>query len=1531
MNLLLSLTVVGVLVLAFSLVSVGLSGHWSSCTPFQRALLLFGGPLDGMLTCALLSWLGLSTVNGIAGGVLFGLVSMMFLQPMVLPQRLLVWRLARENLLRRRRQTALMVAGLVIASAIITSSLVVGDSLDATVAGEVQAAWGETDVLIAGLDPQTGTSVEFREDIGERLWQTLQSDQALSPSLLGRQYGVSATVSLTAPSGLAEPSVALFAHNASVDALGVWSPIDISTGLRFSTLETLNAASQLPHVVLNEVAAEMLETRPGETLELGVFVSDEGQRSRTTASVVVHAVVPNSGQGAMAGTLSPAVFLDLVTAQDIMNLQGTLNRVALSLDDDLEDATLRAFTTSIEQHLNEVLTGGDAGLVYTADGASSSLSISSEAGLQRISGDDIVALRENMSTLAPSAPMLEVLQVPLIDIEVRQEALLTLVDRDITALRLSDTALWHAAASGIGFESIEGDEAWIWQVEDGARVTDIAWSVDGTSALVAYGDGIVLVDEGLEDEDERASFSTEGQALAVAASSEAWFALEDDDGQPTLHHFSPGLELLNSTLLGIPLPSTVLSYSLVVDEHLYLAVEGLLTTDRYMSPLAPLAFEVIDETAWPEGSEEQSGPSVLHASCDGGQAVSLDADVHWCTTDEGLLRYNSTSNATLSQRLPVLSDAEGFGRFPQMFLAFGGEDMSLNVEQGEVLTSQRLSALDLENSTTPLMATGVLPYAYGNDTATPLVPAGTYTSLPGFEQLADLDAVVLGLVSLSDAEQLALAGEDDRSLVMFSGPGFTEENGTVIQGIKAWFDERSTVDDLHLDVRAVQLEAAEQAAASSGLLSAMFLVFGTFTIAAGVLLSLTIIMLLADVRRTELATARALGLKRSDARAMFVYEGTVTALVSGALGSLLGLFLAWIIAVGFSSIFQSVGAQSFSFAWTWDSFVAGWIWGALLSVLMLAGSAVYNAQLNIVRALKGGRAPLRRGVPWGVLLVQIAGFALLGLCGTSLVLLGTSSGFAYIAYVGAGVGLILLLVPVFTWELPVFFAKETVTRWTRYAPRNTLGAIGVLFLLWTLILAPVDPFRQGMEPNELTFIVLGLLQVLSGVMVLTSWAPMVVQWLSKQRFFGGGPVRSVALAHPLAHPVRTAVVMGMFSITMFSVVVLAGYTEQFDTYSSDFVHEAEGDFELLLTSSRSRPITLGEDVASWGLNHSSLNNIDAVGSVYRAPVHLEDAAGERMPYLIRGVDDGFIVHGGLPLHLWDESLGATSEEAWISIGKFNNIVFLDASFGLESTTDGAGLVPLQFSIGDSISLIDFSNPQNTKEVRVGGFLKQSSYIFSPGVWMNGELAQEQFGAEITRMYVSVSPDAQATSEEFAGATLSAQGKSVDERRAAAELEDLLDRELASLNINVQTVADEIMVIQSLVLAILSLFEGYLALGLIVGVAGIGVVTVRNVSERRRTVGMLRAIGFRQRHVLRMFSIEVSWVAVLGMLNGLLIGYGFHLVLYNALWKDEGVAFAFPWLSTLAVFAFGWAVVLATTAYPVRQAANIPPSAALRSG
>lgn len=1520
---------VGSALLAMSATGVFLSGRWGEASWSTRLLLLVSGSIDGVVGLALFAWLGFSTVTAVAGGFLLGILSMLFVQPLLLPQRLFVWRLARENMVRRKRQSALMIAGLVIASAIITSSLVVGDSLDATVGQEVQAAYGETDVLIAGFDPMTGVAVAFDEDIGARYWSSLQRNSMLADDLQGRQFGLTSSVSLAANSGLAEPSVSLFAHNATVDDAFVWEPLDPVSGYRFSDIASANQEGAMSGVAINAVAAEALEVDVGETLELGAFVTTDNQRVRTTHSVEVLAVVPNEGQGAMAGTRSPAVFLDLNTAQGLLGMNGQLTRIALAFKPSLSEETIRTHLEALEDVFDDVLTAEDVGVVWTAEDDASSLTMSSSTGLQRLSGSDVAALRENRTELYPQATLLEVLQVPLIEMQAGGEPLLTLADATVDRLVVAEDAIWHTTANGLGFERLSTHEAWLWQVDEGERLTDVVWHENNTTVGFLSGQTMVVADTNLIDEDDRYARSLEGMPTALARDGGAWYTLIDHGGALEILTLDDGLNISTAVNLTVSLPGTVLSYEMTVaEDSLFLRVEGLLSSTYYRGLLPLTGMEEVDANAWPMQDEQ---PVEAVAPCDGRAAAELTSGETWCSFEHGLLRLDAAAQEVDTVRLPVLSDAAGFGKLPQMVLAFGGEGATLEVEEGKVLTSARLDALTLEAGE-PLEMTGVLPYAYGNDSSTFLSYAGDYTAIEGFDQLSDLDAVVLGLVALSDAEVLALAAEDDRSLLMFSGPGFGGGNTTSLSAIKAWFDERSGAEDIHLRLSAVKLDAAQQAEASSGALSAMFLVFGTFTIAAGVLLSLTIIMLLADVRRSEVATVRALGLRRSDARALFLFEGATLAFLASGLGSLMGLGLAWLISAGFSSIFSSVDATSFVFEWTTDSFVAGWIWGTLLALLILWASALYNAQLNIVRALRGARAAVKNGVPWGVFLLQIVAFGLVGLCALSLLLSGLTSSLAYGTYLLLGSGLILLFVPLFTWQLPVFFNRgRTANTWTRYAARNTLGAIGLSFLTWTMLLSPFDPIRKQMEANELAFIVLGLLQVLAGVMVLTSLAPQVVGWLAKQRWVlrRTGPVGSVALAHPLAHPLRTAVVMGMFSITMFSVVVLAGYTEQFDTYSSDFVEEAEGEFELLLTSTRSRPIDLGGDPASWGIEHDALDNIDAVGAVYRAPVHLEDDQGERMPYLLRGVDEGFVQHGGLPLHAWDSSLGNSSEEAWITMASFDNIVFLDASFGLESSADGTTLVPLQFSIGDSISLIDFSNPKNTRNAVVGGFLKQSSYIFSPGVWMSAEPVETQFSGAITRMYVSVSPDAEATTQSNTGVG-NGQGKTVAERLAAAELEEVLDIELAARNINVQTVADEIMIIQSLVLAILSLFEGYLALGLLVGVAGIGVVTVRNVSERKTTIGMLRAIGFRRRHVLRLFSVEVSWVAVLGLLNGLVIGYGFHVVLYNALWKSEGAAFSFPWMSISVLFFLAWAVVLVTTYLPVRRAAAVPASAALRA-
>jgi putative ABC transport system permease protein len=428
-----------------------------------------------------------------------------------------------------------------------------------------------------------------------------------------------------------------------------------------------------------------------------------------------------------------------------------------------------------------------------------------------------------------------------------------------------------------------------------------------------------------------------------------------------------------------------------------------------------------------------------------------------------------------------------------------------------------------------------------------------------------------------------------------------------------------------------------------------------------------------------------------------------------------------------------------------------------------------------------------------------------------------------------------------------------------------------------------------------------------------------------------GPTVPVALAHPLASPVRTAVVMAMFSITVFSVVVLSGYTEQFDNYSSSFVEETEGEFELMLTSSRSRPIELASNPANWNISSSLVDDIDATGLVYRSEVFLEDSNQERMPYILRGYDSGFANHGGLPLFEWDSQYGDTESEVWNTVRTRQDLVLLDASFGLELATDGTGVSVLSFSIGDSIFLIDLSNPGNKRMVTVAGFLEQSSYLFSPGVWMSDEIVEDQFDGRLTRMYVSLTDSATASSDfdDSGISTFSATGKPSNVRIAAAQLAQDLEQELNSEGVNVSIISDDVMLIQSLVVAILGIFEAYLALGLIVGIGGIGVVTVRSVSERRKTIGILRALGYRKSMVMLSFLIEVSWVAVLGILNGVIIAVGFHRALYVAFWEEQGAAFSLPWSTILMVVLGGWILVLLATMVPIRKATRVPPSAALR--
>ncbi len=126
-----------------------------------------------------------------------------------------------------------------------------------------------------------------------------------------------------------------------------------------------------------------------------------------------------------------------------------------------------------------------------------------------------------------------------------------------------------------------------------------------------------------------------------------------------------------------------------------------------------------------------------------------------------------------------------------------------------------------------------------------------------------------------------------------------------------------------------------------------------------------------------------------------------------------------------------------------------------------------------------------------------------------------------------------------------------------------------------------------------------------------------------------------------------------------------------------------------------------------------------------------------------------------------------------------------------------------------------------------------------------------------------------------------------------------------------------------------LMQGYLALGLVIGIAGLGVVMVRAVRERRRQVGMLRAMGFSARVVRRAFLLEAAFVAVQGIVIGLGLGLVTAQQMLGSDAFDDPIPFRAPWLELAVLVVVPALAALAAAVVPAAQAARIRPAAALR--
>jgi putative ABC transport system permease protein len=162
------------------------------------------------------------------------------------------------------------------------------------------------------------------------------------------------------------------------------------------------------------------------------------------------------------------------------------------------------------------------------------------------------------------------------------------------------------------------------------------------------------------------------------------------------------------------------------------------------------------------------------------------------------------------------------------------------------------------------------------------------------------------------------------------------------------------------------------------------------------------------------------------------------------------------------------------------------------------------------------------------------------------------------------------------------------------------------------------------------------------------------------------------------------------------------------------------------------------------------------------------------------------------------------------------------------------------------------------------------------------------------------------------------------------LADTIRTEFVANGADAEAVIDTIDVALVQQTGFFTLMQQFVGVGLLVGIAGIGVIMVRAVRERRRVVGVLRSLGFPSRAVGTAFLVEAAFVAfegvVLGVVVALVGSYG--LVLSEASFA-EGMTWGVPWNEVAGIAALALVASAVAALWPARRASHIRPAEALR--
>lgn len=696
------------------------------------------------------------------------------------------------------------------------------------------------------------------------------------------------------------------------------------------------------------------------------------------------------------------------------------------------------------------------------------------------------------------------------------------------------------------------------------------------------------------------------------------------------------------------------------------------------------------------------------------------------------------------------------------------------------------------------------------------------------------------------------------------------------------FDTRDLSDAAVADLRAAVagLPGTEVAAPKAAVLddaeregaafTELFSIIGSFSVLAGILLLVNLFVMLAEERKTELGMLRALGFTRRRLTRSFAIEGAIYAIVAAATGAVVGIGIGWVVAVLAGTALGTVDqASGYPLVVDPVSIVTGASIGLIISLVTIRATSHRIARLNVIRAIRDLPEPQRNRPRTRTLVLAVAG-----------ILVGASLGAA--GYGGQDAIALLLGVPV------AAFAAAPLLR--RVLPDRLARAVSAgIVLSWALLAAPLFPAIMTVDGNPALFVLQGVVLTAGAVSLAASldriWTALV------DRFGGGGRglAPRLGLAYPLARRLRTSLLLSMFSLVIFTVTILATVTATFERNTEGTVTDVAAGYHVVLDTDPANPPA--------GAALADRDDVVAVASLDRGVAdfeadHLEGARA----WAVTGFDADLLARGTPHLAARDDAFG--SDRATFEA------VLTDPSLVIVPEGFLAGVGATGIRVGDVVAVRDPVSGE-PRELTVAG-LGEMDWVGN-GALVSRDLTASILGPDgvVSRSYVAVADDADA-----------------------ADVATALNASLLTNGADAHTFTSVVTDAVGQQTGLLRMLQGFLGLGLLVGTAGLGVVMVRAVRERRQDIGVLRAMGMRAGIVRAALLSEAGLIAGQGALIGAALGL---LTTRNLLTEIGGdLTFTVPWGPLMVIVGLPLVAALAATAWPASRAAALRPAVALRT-